>query len=89
VICKTTIGKGSPNRAGTAKAHGEPLGADEIKLVREGAGLDGHEPFVMPEEAYAAWDAKAAGAAAEAAWAEASPPTRPRTPSWPPSSCAA
>jgi transketolase len=70
VICKTTIGKGSPNRGGTAKAHGEPLGGDEIKLVREGLGWN-HEPFVVPEEAYAAWDAKAAGAAAEAAWAEA------------------
>ncbi len=69
IICRTTIGKGSPNRGGTAKAHGEPLGADEIKLVREGMGWTA-EPFVIPEDAYAAWDAKAAGAAAEAAWAE-------------------
>jgi transketolase len=69
IICKTTIGKGSPNRAGTAKAHGEPLGGDEIKLTRDGLGWP-HEPFVIPEDAYAAWDAKAAGAAAEAAWAD-------------------
>ena len=68
VICKSTIGKGSPNRGGTAKAHGEPLGGDEIKLTRETLGWS-HEPFVVPEDAYAAWDAKAAGAAAEAEWA--------------------
>nr|WP_245876447.1 transketolase [Caldimonas caldifontis] len=67
IICKTTIGKGSPNRAGTAKAHGEALGAEEIKLTREALGWS-HEPFVIPSEAYAAWDAKAAGAAAQAEW---------------------
>ncbi len=67
IICKTTIGKGSPNRGGTAKAHGEALGADEIQLTREALGW-AHEPFVMPEAAYAAWDAKAAGAAAQAEW---------------------
>ncbi len=67
IICKTTIGKGSPNRAGTAKAHGEPLGGDEIKLTREALGW-GHEPFVLPEAAYSAWDAKAAGLAAESRW---------------------
>jgi transketolase len=48
IICRTTIGKGSPNRAGTAKAHGEALGADEIKLTREALGWP-HEPFVIPE----------------------------------------
>ena len=69
IVCKTTIGKGSPNRAGTAKAHGEPLGGDEIKLVREGLGWT-HEPFVIPEAAYAAWDAKDSGAAAEGEWAQ-------------------
>ncbi|MCC9596534.1 MULTISPECIES: transketolase [unclassified Rubrivivax] len=70
VICKTTIGKGSPNRAGTSKAHGEPLGAAEIALVREGLGW-AHEPFVVPKTAYAAWDARKAGAAAQAAWNKA------------------
>ncbi|MEN9630136.1 MAG: hypothetical protein RJA10_3364 [Pseudomonadota bacterium] len=69
IVCKTTIGKGSPNRGGTAKAHGEPLGGEEIKLTREALGWT-HEPFVIPEPAYAAWDAKAAGAAAEAGWSE-------------------
>ena len=69
VICKTTIGKGSPNRGGTAKAHGEALGADEIKLTREALAWP-HEPFVIPEAAYEAWDAKAAGTAAEQQWSE-------------------
>jgi transketolase len=67
IICRTTIGKGSPNRGGTAKAHGEALGAEEIKLTREALGWT-HEPFVIPEAAYAAWDAKASGAAAQAEW---------------------
>ncbi|MFC7460330.1 transketolase [Hydrogenophaga defluvii] len=67
ICCKTSIGKGSPNRANTAKAHGEPLGAEEIKLTREALGWT-HEPFVIPKDLYAAWDAKAQGKAAEAAW---------------------
>ncbi|RTL40981.1 MAG: transketolase [Burkholderiales bacterium] len=67
VIAKTHIGKGSPNRANTSKAHGEPLGAEEIKLTREALGWT-HEPFVIPAEVYAAWDAKAAGAKAEGDW---------------------
>lgn len=69
IIAKTTIGKGSPNRAGTAKAHGEALGGEEIKLTREAIGW-AHEPFVVPAEVYADWDAKTAGAAAEQAWDE-------------------
>ena len=69
VMCKTAIGKGSPNRAGTAKAHGEPLGAEEIKLTREAIGWS-HEPFTVPAEVYADWDAKAQGAALEAQWME-------------------
>ncbi|MFN4265223.1 MAG: transketolase [Aquabacterium sp.] len=60
IVCKTSIGKGSPNRANTAKAHGEPLGGDEIKLTREAIGWS-HDPFVIPEEVYADWDAKAEG----------------------------
>jgi len=70
IICKTTIGQGSPNRAGTAKAHGEPLGAEEIKLTREALGWP-HAPFVIPKDVAAAWNAKAAGAAAEKAWNDA------------------
>jgi transketolase len=68
VICRTTIGKGSPNRAGSAKAHGEALGAEEIKLTRAALGWP-HEPFVLPEAAYEAWDAHAAGSAAHGDWA--------------------
>jgi transketolase len=67
VICRTTIGKGSPNRAGSAKAHGEALGADEVKRTREAIGW-AHEPFVMPQAAYDAWDARARGGAARATW---------------------
>ncbi|MEN9416774.1 MAG: transketolase Tkt [Pseudomonadota bacterium] len=67
IVCRTTIGKGSPNRAGTAKAHGEPLGAEEIRLTREALGWS-HEPFTVPQEVYAAWDARPAGAKARAAW---------------------
>ncbi len=67
IICKTHIGKGSPNRQGTSKAHGEPLGTDEIALTRQALGWQ-HGPFEIPDEVYAAWDAKAIGAKAEAQW---------------------
>jgi transketolase len=67
IICRTTIGKGAPNRGGTAKAHGEALGAEEIRLTREAIGWP-HEPFIVPDEVYAMWDAKSAGHAAHAAW---------------------
>ncbi len=67
IMCKTRIGQGSPNRANTAKAHGEPLGADEIKLTRAALGWE-HAPFVIPRDIAAAWSCKASGAAAEKAW---------------------
>ncbi len=67
IICKTSIGKGSPNRANTAKAHGEPLGTEEITLTRDALAWP-HPPFVIPRQIYAAWDAKAAGAQAEQGW---------------------
>ncbi|HMN74772.1 MAG TPA: transketolase [Burkholderiaceae bacterium] len=70
ICCKTTIGEGSPHRAGTAKAHGEALGAEEVKLTREAIGWP-YEPFVIPETVYAAWDARAAGIAAQTAWNDA------------------
>ena len=67
IICKTHIGQGSPNRVDTAKAHGEPLGAEEIKLTRESIGWN-YPPFTIPKEVYADWDAKASGKANEEAW---------------------
>src|SRR5476649_1718270 len=67
VICKTVIGKGSPNRGGTSKAHGEPLGVDEIALTRTALGW-AHPAFEIPADIYAAWDAKAAGAKLESEW---------------------
>ena len=67
IVCKTHIGKGSPNRANTSKAHGEPLGADEIALTR--AALDWpHAPFEVPAEVYGDWNHDAAGAQAQAEW---------------------
>ena len=67
ILCKTHIGQGSPNRANTAKAHGEPLGAEEIELTRAALGWE-HPPFVVPKDIYAAWDARAAGTACEKQW---------------------
>ena len=52
IICvRSVIGYGSPNKAGTSKAHGEPLGADEIKLTKQNLGWPSEEPFFVPEEA--------------------------------------
>jgi transketolase len=70
ICCKTTIGQGSPNRAGTAKAHGEALGAEEIRLTRAALGWT-PLPFVIPEEAYTLWDARRQGLADETAWVDA------------------
>ena len=67
ICCKTTIGKGSPNKQGTESCHGAPLGDGEIDLTREALGWS-HAPFVVPEEIYAHWDARGSGAQAEAAW---------------------
>ncbi|HSI52401.1 MAG TPA: transketolase, partial [Ramlibacter sp.] len=67
IVAKTQIGKGSPNRANTAKAHGEALGIEEVKLTREAMGWS-HEPFVVPADVYRDWDAKAKGAATQAEW---------------------
>ncbi|MEC8745699.1 MAG: transketolase [Pseudomonadota bacterium] len=67
ICCKTTIGKGSPNKEGRESCHGAPLGADEIALTRDALGW-GHDPFVVPDDVYAHWDARTSGAEAEAAW---------------------
>src|SRR5271170_941887 len=67
ICCRTIIGYGAPNRAGTAKAHGEALGADEVAAARVQLGWP-YPAFVIPDELRAAWDRRAAGAAAEAPW---------------------
>ncbi len=67
VQCRTVIGHGAPTRAGKAKSHGEPLGAEEIAGVRRALGWS-HGPFEIPADVYAAWDATGAGAQRQAAW---------------------
>jgi transketolase len=70
LICtKTIIGYGSPNKQGTHDCHGSPLGHDEATLVRETLNWP-HEHFVVPDDIYTGWDAKAKGAAAEKSWGE-------------------
>ena len=69
ICCKTVIGFGSPNKAGTGDAHGSPLGVDEVAASREKLGWH-YEPFVIPREIYIAWDARTKGAALEAVWRE-------------------
>ncbi len=67
ICCKTVIGYGSPNKQGTASTHGAPLGDEEIAATRERLGWS-HEPFVIPDEVYAGWDAKDAGKVKQAEW---------------------
>jgi transketolase len=67
ICCKTVIGYGSPNKSGSHDCHGAPLGDAEIAAAREFLGWK-HDPFVIPSEIYAAWDAKEAGKAAESSW---------------------
>ncbi len=67
ICCKTTIGFGSPNKAGKESSHGAPLGKDELAATRQALGWP-HLAFEIPAEIYAGWDARAAGAAREAAW---------------------
>jgi len=68
IACKTTIGYGAPTRAGTAKAHGEALGADELKGAKEKLGIS-LEPFSVPDDVLKAWrEAGSRGAAARTAW---------------------
>jgi transketolase len=67
ICCKTIIGWGSPNLAGTADTHGAALGDEEIAAVRKNINWP-QTPFVVPEEIYAGWDAKTKGQAREAKW---------------------
>jgi transketolase len=67
ICCKTTIGMGSPNKAGTHDVHGAPLGADEIAAARAHIGWT-HAPFEIPSEVYAAWNGKPRGEVFESNW---------------------
>ena len=67
ICCKTIIGFGSPNKQGKEDCHGAPLGADEIILARKQLGWD-HEPFEIPTDHYAGWDAIDKGVVAQSGW---------------------
>ena len=67
ICCRTVIGFGSPNLAGSEKTHGAPLGDAEIQATRRATGWD-YGPFEIPEDIQSAWDAKKQGAKAEAEW---------------------
>ena len=67
ICCKTVIGFGSPNKEGTQKCHGSPLGDEEILLAKQKLGWN-YGPFEIPEDIYAAWNARESGAAKEKAW---------------------
>ena len=67
ICCKTIIGKGSPNKSGSHDCHGSALGLEEVAATREAIGWN-YPPFVIPEDVYAGWDAKAKGAKLEADW---------------------
>ena len=67
ICCRTQIGHGSPNRAGTAKAHGEALGAEEIKLTRERLGWR-WPAFEIPQDVREAWSARERGAQVRGDW---------------------
>jgi transketolase len=70
ICCRTNIGHGSPNKAGSHEVHGSPLGTHEILAVRDFLDWP-HEPFVLPEDVKQGWDARARGAADESAWSGA------------------
>jgi transketolase len=67
ICCKTLIGYGAPNLAGSHDCHGAPLGEDEIAATRDKLGWP-YPPFEIPEEIYSGWNAAEKGTAAEAAW---------------------
>ena len=67
IICKTLIGKGSPNKEGSEATHGAPLGAEEIAATKASLGWN-YGPFEVPEEIYQAWDARDTGDKMEEEW---------------------
>ncbi len=69
ICCKTLIGCGAPNKAGSHEVHGAPLGVDEVAVTRKHISWH-YEPFEIPDEIYEGWDARARGAAWEKEWNE-------------------
>lgn len=67
VCCRTTIGFGSPAKAGKESSHGAPLGGDELTATRKALGWE-HGPFEIPEEIYAGWRAGGTGTLRQAEW---------------------
>jgi transketolase len=67
VCCKTVIGKGAPNMQGSDKVHGSALGDKEVAAAREALGWT-EQPFEIPADVYAAWDARASGERVEGEW---------------------
>ena len=67
ICCKTVIGWGAPNKQGKEESHGSALGEEEVELVRKQLDWP-HPPFLVPDEIYAAWDARPKGANLEADW---------------------
>ena len=67
ICCKTIIGFGSPNKSGSHDCHGAALGLEEVALTRKALGWTA-EPFVIPNNVYAGWDAKGKGTKAESDW---------------------
>ena len=70
ICCKTVIGFGSPNKAGSHACHGAPLGEEEVAATKKELGWE-YGPFEVPQEVYEGWDAKEKGREAEAAWQQA------------------
>lgn len=68
ICCKTTIGFGSPNKAGKEESHGAPLGDKEIVLTRQELGWEYDEPFFVPQEIYNEWNCKIKGQKSEEEW---------------------
>jgi transketolase len=68
ICCRTTIGFGSPNKAGKEESHGAPLGDDEVALTRKALGWEDDQPFFVPKDIYAAWDHRQEGEKAEQEW---------------------
>ena len=69
ICCRTVIGHGAPNKAGSHDVHGAPLGAAEVQALRAHLAWD-HEPFHVPADVAQAWDARPRGASLEAGWRE-------------------